>query len=136
MMSYDSPIRIIERNMTEKLEDNVMNVIQSYGIDEYQEANLAMTWEELKTMKDKPVWIELLENGWKGWDVIAGFNEDDIGVAMVTVHNDDYYKNELGKTWQAYRKERKATGGSLIPEPKSKKIGDDTEIKWSENNGQ
>ena len=32
-MSYDSPIRIIERNMTEKLEDNVMNVIQSYGID-------------------------------------------------------------------------------------------------------
>ena len=34
---------------------------------------------------------------------------------------------------QAYKKERKATGGSLTPEPKSKKIGDDTEIKWSEN---
>lgn len=32
-MSYDSPIRIIERNMTEKLEDNLMSVIKSYGID-------------------------------------------------------------------------------------------------------
>ena len=33
MMSYDSPIRIIERNMTEKLEDNLMSVIKSNGID-------------------------------------------------------------------------------------------------------
>ena len=75
-------------------------------IDECQEVNPAMTWEELKAMKDKPVWIELLNGKWKGWDVIAGFDEDDFGVAMVTVHNDDYHKADLGKTWQAYRKER------------------------------
>lgn len=77
-------------------------------IDECQETNSPLTWEELKAMKDKPVWIELLGNGhWKGWDVIAGFDEDDFGVAMVTIHDDDYYKLDLGKTWQAYRKERK-----------------------------
>ena len=37
------------------------------------------------------------------------------------------------QTLKEERKEREATGGSLTPDPKSKKIGDDTEIKWSEN---
>ena len=69
--------------------------------------NPPLTWDELKQMKGKPIWIKLLGNDhWKGWDVIAGFDEDDFGVAMVTVHNDDYYKLDLGKRWQAYRKER------------------------------
>ena len=75
---------------------------------ELSERNEPLTWDELKLMEGKPVWIELLGNGhWKGWDVIAGFDDDDFGDAMVTVHGDDYYFADLGKTWQAYRKERK-----------------------------
>ena len=70
------------------------------------EANNPLTWRELRTMEGKPVWVELLKGKWKGWDVIGGFDEDDFGVAMVTVRGDDYYKADLGKTWQAYRKER------------------------------
>ena len=33
LMSYESPIKIIERNITKDLEDNVHDVIMSYGID-------------------------------------------------------------------------------------------------------
>lgn len=68
--------------------------------------NDPLSWDELKGMTGKPVWVELLKGKWKGWDVIGGFDEDDFGVDMVTVRGDDYYKADLGKTWQAYRKER------------------------------
>lgn len=68
--------------------------------------NDPLTWQELRGMEGKPVWVELLKGKWKGWDVIGGFDEDDFGVAMVTVRGDDYYKLDLGKKWQAYRKER------------------------------
>ena len=69
--------------------------------------NPPLTWDELRTMEGKPVWIELLGKGqWKGWDVIGGFYTDDFGDAMCTVRLDDYYLNDLEKTWQAYRKER------------------------------
>ena len=69
--------------------------------------NEPLTWDELKTMEGKPVWIELLGKGKrKGWDVIGGFDDDDFGFAMCTVRGDDYYLADLEKTWQAYRKER------------------------------
>lgn len=72
--------------------------------------NEPLTWDELKAMEGKPVWIELLGKGkwkkWKGWDVIGGFDDDDFGFAMCTVRGDYYYLADLGKTWQAYRKER------------------------------
>lgn len=72
-----------------------------------QQANEPLTWSELKQMKSKPVWIELLDKGhWKGWDVICGFYEDDFGDAMCTARLDDYYLTDHGKTWNAYRKER------------------------------
>lgn len=32
-MSYESPIRIIVENMTTKIEDDIMQIVQSYGID-------------------------------------------------------------------------------------------------------
>lgn len=70
--------------------------------------NEPLTWDELKQMEGKPVWIELLGKGkWKGWDIIGGFDDDDFGFATCTVRGDDYYLADLEKTWQAYRKERK-----------------------------
>lgn len=72
--------------------------------------NEPLTWDELKAMEGKPVWIKLLGKGkwkkWKGWDVIGGFDDDDFGFAMCTVRGDYYYLADLGKTWQAYRKEQ------------------------------
>jgi len=68
--------------------------------------NPPLTWDELKTLEGKPIWLELLKGSWKGWDVVGGFTDDDFGDVMATVHGDDYYFADLGKTWQAYRKER------------------------------
>ena len=73
---------------------------------ELSERNEPLTWEELRQMEGKPIWLELLKGSWKGWDVVGGFTDDDFGEAMVTVRGDDYYFADLGKTWQAYRKER------------------------------
>jgi len=73
---------------------------------ELSERNEPLAWEELRQMKDKPIWIEFLNGKWKGWDVVGGFTDDDFGEAMVTVRMDDYYKTDLGKNWNAYRKER------------------------------
>ena len=66
--------------------------------DKCEAKNDPLTWDELKQMEGKPVWIELQKGIWKGWDVVGGFDEDDFGVAMVTVRCDDYYKADLGKT--------------------------------------
>lgn len=105
-----------EKAMWESDRKGYLNWIEQYkeAREKHQQAvielkkNPPLTWDELKAMTGKPVWIELLRNGhWKGWDVIAGFDDDDFGDAMVTVHGDDYYFADLGKTWQAYRKERK-----------------------------
>lgn len=104
-----------EKAMWEADRKGYLNWIEQYkeAREKHQQAvielkrNPPLTWDELKAMRGKPIWIELLGNDhWKGWDVIAGFDEDDFGIAMVTVHNDDYYKLDLCKTWQAYRKER------------------------------
>ena len=102
-----------------------------------QNENAPLTWDELKQMEGKPVWVEI--GVCKIWGLNDGVYVDAFGKEMVTIKvlHDLWHlrKEKMGDTdgWQAYRKERKATGGNLTPEPKTKKIGDYTEIKWSEN---
>ena len=86
----------------EDAENKYRQLAQNLG----EVGNEPLKWRELRQLEGKPVWIELLKGKWKGWDVIGGFDEDDFGVAMVTISGDDYYKADLGNTWQAYRKER------------------------------
>ena len=64
--------------------------------------NPPLTWDELKRMEGKPVWVEYTSDGKGEWTIIRIVEEnnliDDIGV---------YPREDIGKTWQAYRKERK-----------------------------
>lgn len=77
-------------------------------LDDYND-NSALTWDNLCLMVGKPVWIEYdnhLEGRkrtkFKDWEVIDCILDD-----MCIVKGDfDYHKSDLGKTWQAYRKER------------------------------
>ena len=69
--------------------------------------NPPLTWDELKTMKGKPVWV--VEEGyqtWEYWSLVYWMNADEL-----TLLNENgqttYSKNEQGTVWQAYRKERK-----------------------------
>ena len=65
--------------------------------------NKPLTWNELKTMEGKPVWIDnnLIK---PHWDIIAQIddNADVTFYVMGGFETKEFY----GKTWQAYKKER------------------------------
>lgn len=71
--------------------------------------NEPLTWSELEMMGGKPVWIES-SNG-KGWGIACEFYRDMFGKGKVTfrtllIHRLHLNEINLGKTWQAYKKER------------------------------
>lgn len=77
--------------------------------------NDPLTWDELKGMEGKPVWIELLNYGmWDDpshrvdleWWVIGEVRKDDIILATY-LDEMELCEDDLGVIWQAYRKERK-----------------------------
>ena len=70
-----------------------------------QHENAPLTWDELKTMEGKPVWVEALL--YKQWAVIGYVGENHIrfeGVNLYAPESRTYMGAENG--WQAYRKER------------------------------
>lgn len=71
--------------------------------DKCEAKNDPLTWEELKSMEGKPVWIE--NKFYKKWLIAYQINESDIifdGNGFYT----QAFVIDYGKTWQAYRKER------------------------------
>lgn len=131
---YESPIDIIMKSTTEKMEHDVMTVIQSYYIDvdkeellralrydreQYKKGfedgknsekqNDPLTWDELRTMEGKPVWVEAesisvgVSPYWKDWYIIKSFSDDEF---MYCNDGYEWAKETQGRMWQAYRKER------------------------------
>lgn len=74
--------------------------------EEYR--NDPLSWDELKAMEGKPVWIEAesLSVGvspyWKGWYIISSFSDDEF---MYCNDGYEWAKETQGRMWQAYRKE-------------------------------
>lgn len=81
--------------------------------------NNPLTWDELKQMEGKPVWIEadhmLIQ--YTGWALLSYFCGDHMdifpfemrfSVNFVDPKHGEFFlmQDYLGKTWQAYRKER------------------------------
>ena len=73
-----------------------------------QQENEPLTWDELKQMEGKPVWVEYGTFSDSGWALISEISEQGCiefllswGLRLVM------QKGAIGKTWQAYRKERK-----------------------------
>ena len=65
--------------------------------------NDPLTWDELKQMEGKPVWVE--NKFYKKWLIAYQINENDIifdGNGFYT----QAFVIDYGKSWQAYRKER------------------------------
>lgn len=111
-------IECFECPMRHETECEVKSVALAY-LKEYQstkdEDNPVLTWEQLKTMEGKPVWIELLNHGiWEDhshrvdseWWVIGEVRKDDIILATY-LDEMELCEDDLGVIWQAYRKERK-----------------------------
>ena len=74
-----------------------------------QQANPPLTWEELKTMKGKPVWIEdnidEPEDITKYWAIMWRIEKAE-GDEYALLSDLYYEKSQYGKQWTAYRKER------------------------------
>ena len=74
--------------------------------------NEPLTWNELKQMFHKPVWLETKTK--KGWVIINDFeavtpNSENVNVIHTShkgAKNSHFQKHLMGETWQAYRKER------------------------------
>lgn len=92
--------------------NNIVNVHDDYihlrneMQDELSRMNPPLTWDELKQMEGKPVWIEDgLENG--EWYIIECFTESGRFIAHDRYADDTVFKAiDMGNMWQAYRKER------------------------------
>ena len=87
--------------------------IQMMWVDKnfsFEEPNNPLTWDELKTMEGKPVWVEVdyhnPEVTYKYWTIVKYFDSHE-GGDMVFTGTGFYCKDLLGVDWQAYRKERK-----------------------------
>ena len=75
--------------------------------------NPPLTWEQLKEMEGKPVWVETQTKGgrWMILSYLGNVYEPDDTVMFASGYNggtSTCYKKNIGKTWQAYRKERDA----------------------------
>ena len=92
--------------------DDILRMEEALGYCEIM-ANPPLTWDELKQMEGKPVWVEWISGTWKGlrkWvishgcdDLMMVFTALDVAGASYDGH---LRQINLGKTWQAYRKER------------------------------
>lgn len=72
------------------------------------ESNDALTWEQLKQMEGKPVWVETRCGKYATWGIVDHFDVSEYGIARMFLRGDGYLeKQEQGDVWQAYRKERK-----------------------------
>ena len=73
--------------------------------------NEPLTWDELKQMEGKPVWVEYgIDFQAKHWIILPEmacsyrhdrYSRDSFCLGVVC-----FYKDDIGKEWQAYRKER------------------------------
>jgi len=68
--------------------------------------NPPLTWDELKQMKGKPVWVKLFGSGFGEWDLCHTQLDDRIWFTDISGLIFDLSEETLGKTWQAYRKEK------------------------------
>lgn len=74
-----------------------------------QQANPPLDYETLRTMVGKPVWVEWTVKGvWHhgDWNLVHAQDDQKIWLADGNGEITDVPEELLGKTWQAYRKER------------------------------
>ena len=64
-----------------------------------EQANDPLTWDELRQMEGKPVWIA--NDGIYCWEIIQGVYDDGVSFG-----HSFYDKHSFGKEWFAYRKEK------------------------------
>lgn len=88
--------------------------LDSLDVMTFTDDNLPLTWEELKQMEGKPVWMEYnihlknkeCQDMSKTWDIIDHFGTFMDNPVFFTEKGFLFEKEKQGVQWQAYREER------------------------------
>lgn len=99
--------------ITENLYHDVVNELSKWKDEDWKDQCLPLTWDELRTMEGRPVWVEILSDEIdlsSRWMMVA---RETKAHSLPLAYTDDIghwiygHEDKLGKTWQAYRKEHK-----------------------------
>ena len=98
---------------TENLYHDAVNELSKWIDEDWKDRCLPLTWDELKTMEGKPVWVEADDGKYKGWVIVGKFysllEKEDLDAHVDLYYfgrSMEYSKEMYGYYWQAYRKER------------------------------
>ena len=111
MLSIDEVITALEQGPRSNIRDAAVMYLAEYkGLSKMwndkldkEQKNPSLTWDDLKAMEGKPVWIELHYKGckpWSGWEIV-----DEVSNKWMTTNKDDYAREQMCEQWQAYLKE-------------------------------
>lgn len=98
MMHYDAICYLSEY---QKIEDEYEE-LKDWWAEEHAE-NVPLTWDELKGMEGKPVWVEWYDH--KEWFLIDSIDKKKVVFRAQSGFGWHCIRRE-SETWQAYRKER------------------------------
>lgn len=111
-LRYLKEYRDDRRNFSEAI-SNCGKALNKYIMDintlAQQEENLPLTWDELRTMDGKPIWVEEIGTKYATphWEIHCGIMEGYDGDENLYLQPFEVLtKYTLGKTWQAYRREK------------------------------
>ncbi len=111
MLSIDEVITALEQGPRSNIRDDAVTYLTEYKglskmwndkLDKEQE-NSSLTWDELKAMEGKPVWVEWHDH--KEWFLIDSIDKKKVVFRAQSGFGWHCTRRE-SETWQAYRKER------------------------------
>ena len=89
---------------TENLYHDAVNELSKWKEEDWKDRCLPLTWDELRTMEGKPVWVEWQDQ--KEWFLIDSVDEKKVVFRSQSGFG-WYCLRRENESWQAYRKERK-----------------------------
>lgn len=110
-LHYLKEYRDDRKNFSEAI-SNCGKALNKYIMDIHalaqQEENLPLTWDELCAMEGKPVWVEAKHFSYPRWYILHAIGDKDMALFTGRYsENVPLFRENMGDTWQAYRKERK-----------------------------
>lgn len=108
---YDSAFKIMEQ-ARKQYHESVRQYVSAHANLYAEEPNDPLTWDELKQMEGKPVWVEYINSTAKAWALVLPApyyiaKQNLISVKYSFTRSRILLsKKDCGIRWQAYRKER------------------------------
>ena len=109
MKTLDEVIKALEEYITDDEIENILKQEILFYLKEYktEQENSLLTWDELKQMEKKPVWIESItsETSFQEWVIVQEVS-DKYAILFGSLFGMNYSKEKYGTNWKAYKKEQ------------------------------